>query len=85
MRVFALGWFFDFIFLGVLVARFAHLAGTSKDCSWPALGCVVEWRGGGQVGGFAHGCSYCCLSSEACVAWFACGLCHVVNVVDYVM
>ena len=49
MGVFALGWFFDFILLGVLVARFAHVAGTSKDFSWPALGCVVER---GRVGGW---------------------------------
>ena len=45
MRVFALGWFFDFILLGVLVARFAHIIGTSKDCSWFFGGVGGRWVG----------------------------------------
>ena len=34
---------------------------------------VVWQRGGGQVGGFAHGWSFCCLNSGACLGWFALG------------
>ena len=71
MGVFAHGCFSDFIIMGVLVARFAHVTGFGRVCCWPTLVCVAE--GGGEVSGFAHGWSSCCLNSGTCVGWFALG------------
>ena len=38
MGVFAHGWFFDFVMLGVLVARFAQFTGSVGGFCWPAIG-----------------------------------------------
>ena len=50
MGVFAHGCFSDFIIMGVLVARFAHVTGFGRVCCWPTLVCVAEGGGGRWVG-----------------------------------